>query len=186
MTAEAVHVLLQHLNGFAMFSLDRRQFLQLSSTAFIGNTIDIRDSGARADGQTLATHAIQAAIDQAYDGGGGVVAVPPGTFLTGSLILRSRVTLHLAPGARLLGSPRVEDYRPNPGPPREGDANGRHLVFACDAEDIAIVGLGTIDGNGAAFWRRRHRPAPAPANLWADVIAWDYEAATPRRPSPDD
>jgi polygalacturonase len=169
--------------------IPRRDFLQLSAgaLAYSGLTqkpVDPRDAGARGDGHTLNTNALQKAIDQAAAAGGGVVAIPPGDFLTGGLVLRSHVTLHLEAGAILRGSQRVEDYEYRPGPPVEGDANGRHLLFALDAEDIAITGQGTIDGGGSAFWRHKGRPTPRPEDLWGDVIAWDYEPATPQRPSP--
>ena len=169
--------------------IPRRNFLQLSAGTFVysGLTrkiVDPRDTGARGDGNTLNTNALQKAIDQAATDGGGTVVIPPGNFLSGGLVLRSRVTLHLEAGAVLCGSQRVEDYQYRPGPPVEGDANGRHLLFALDAEDIAITGHGTIDGGGSAFWRRKGRPTPRPEDLWSDVIAWDYEPATQRRPSP--
>lgn len=164
--------------------MNRRQFLSLSSATVLTYSLDISQFGAIPDGQTLNTKAIQAVIDQAYDKGGGTVVIPPGRFLTGGLVLRSRVTLHLEAGAILLGSPHVEDYDYRPGPPVEGDANGRHLIFALDAEDIAITGSGTIDGNGSAFWKKKDRQAPEESELWLDVVAWDYEPATSRRPSP--
>jgi polygalacturonase len=172
----------------------RRDFLRLSAVAAVpssalavampSSVFDPRDLGARGDGRTLNTRALQFAIDRAFQAGGGVVSLPPGIFLSGGLTLRSRVTLHLEAGAELRGSTDANDYEYHPGPQVEGDANGRHLIFAQDAEDVAITGLGTIDGNGAAFWRRKGRPAPRPEDLWGDVIAWDYEPATPRRPSP--
>jgi hypothetical protein len=127
---------------------------------------------------------LQKAIDQAFEAGGGAVSVPPGIFLTGGLVLRSRVTLYLQAGAVLRGSTDVNDYEYHAGPPQEGDANGRHLIFARDAEDIAIVGQGTIDGQGSAFWHRKGRSRPKLEEMWGDVIAWDYEPATQRRPSP--
>ncbi|MBB5061770.1 glycoside hydrolase family 28 protein [Granulicella mallensis] len=169
--------------------IPRRDFLQLSAGAFAYSGlaqrfIDPRDTGAQGDGHTLNTNALQKAIDQAATAGGGVVVIPPGDFLSGGLVLRSHVTLHLEAGAILRGSPRVEDYEYRPGPPVEGDSNGHHLLFALDAEDIAITGHGTIDGGGSAFWHRKGRPTPRPEDLWGDVLAWDYEPATQRRPSP--
>lgn len=169
--------------------IPRRQFLQLSagiaaSAGLPRKIFDAHDFGAKGDGSTLNTEAFQQAIDHAAAAGGGTVWVRAGDFLTGGLVLRSRVTLHLETGAILRGSTRVEDYRYHPGPPEEGDANGRHLLFAIDADDIAITGQGIIDGSGPAFWSRKGRPAPSKADLWGDVIAWDYGPATPRRPSP--
>lgn len=174
------------------FSLTRRHILKLASAGALSSSfvprsaaaIDVRSFGAQADGRTLNTRALQRAIDAAHQAGGGIVSLPPGIFLSGGLVLRSRVTLHLEAGCILRGSPHTDDYEYHPGPPVEGDANGRHLLFAQDAEDIAVTGLGTIDGNGAFFWRRKGRPRPRAEDLWADVIAWDYEPATQRRPSP--
>lgn len=170
-------------------SIPRRQFLQLAAGTAAGaglsrNVIDPLAFGARNDGRTLNTEALQQAIDYAASAGGGTVWIPAGDFLTGGLVLHSGITLHLEAGAILRGSTRVEDYAYNAGPSMEGDANGRHLIFARDAKGIAITGLGTIDGNGAAFWRKKGRPAPRPEDLWKDVVAWDYEPAMPHRPSP--
>jgi polygalacturonase len=112
------------------------------------------------------------------------VFVPPGIFLPGSLVLRSFVTLYLQAGSVLRGSTDVNDYEYHARPPQEGDANGRHLIFARDDEDIAIVGRGTIDGQGSAFWHRKGRPRSKLEEMWGEVIAWDYEPATQRSPSP--
>lgn len=117
---------------------------------------DILRFGAVADGETLCTPAIQQAIDACHEAGGGRVVCGPGTFVTGSLQLKSRVELHLSVGCRLLGSPRLEDYtrlvaagfRDQFGP--EKSAHG--LLWAAYAEDIAVTGPGTIDGGGFAFY----------------------------------
>lgn len=171
--------------------MQRRNFLALSGLAAVPAFAQslqagpkIGDYGAQPGGKVLNTKPIQRSIDTAFAAGGGVVTVPPGVFLTGGLVLRSRVTLHLQAGAVLLGSTDVDDYEYHAGPPQEGDANGRHLIFARDAEDLAITGLGTIDGQGAAFWHRKGRRAPTAEEMWGDVIAWDYEAATQKRPAP--
>lgn len=116
------------------------------------NSFDIRRYGSV---ENTATKAIQAAIDACHAAGGGVVYCPPGEFLTGTLWLKSRVNLHLAPGCRLLGSPERADYAENPVPesvvsPNEKVSNA-HLLIAYRAEDVSITGNGTIDGNGPAF-----------------------------------
>jgi hypothetical protein len=178
----------------------RRTFLSTSALSTLGyglpaahaqpHTIaalsffNILANGAVPDGKTLNTKAIQQAIKDAAGKGGGTVYVPPGVFMTGGLVLRSRVTLYLESGAVLLGSPNVADYEYHPGPPTNGDANGRHLIFARGCEDVVIAGLGVIDGNGSAFWARRDRVQPTPDELWRDVIATDWEPATTQRPSP--
>jgi polygalacturonase len=149
-----------------------------------GAWTSIVDHGAVADGTTNNVKAIQMTIDDVAHRGGGVVYVPPGRFLTGGIVLQSHITLYVDAGAVLLGSQRLDDYEYHPGPPVEADANGRHLIFARDCEDVGIAGLGTIDGQGAAFWAKRGRTEPEPGDLWRDVIAMDWKAATPRRPSP--
>ncbi|MBC8125993.1 MAG: hypothetical protein H8M99_02440, partial [Gloeobacteraceae cyanobacterium ES-bin-144] len=72
---------------------------------------NITTFGARPDGTTLNTVAIQKAVDAAAENG-GTVRVPAGTFLTGTIFLKSRVTFDLGAGAILLGSPAIKDYTP--------------------------------------------------------------------------
>ncbi len=131
----------------------------------------IADRGAKADGVSVNTAAIQATIDRAAKSG-GVVVVPPGTFLTGSLFLKSGVTLHLEAGAVLKGTVDSADYPTIPtrweGLDRDWTAA---LVNIVAAHDVAITGAGTIDGSGTAwpsFYRGRFPraagPAPAPDN----------------------
>lgn len=111
---------------------------------------DIGAYGAKGDGTTLNTRAIQAAIDAAADASGGTVFVPAGTFLTGTLHLRDGITLDMHPAAVILGSPRIEDYDTG-GVTEDIDRNPWHLLVARDASHITLRG-GTIDGNGPAFW----------------------------------
>jgi polygalacturonase len=114
---------------------------------------DIRSLGAVGDGQTLNTASIQSAIDQATAAGGGTVLIAGGTYVTGTLVLKSNVTLHIEAGATLLGSPHIADYSTDTdrtmyaGEPHMN----RCLLFARDAVNITIDGMGTIDGNGKAF-----------------------------------
>lgn len=115
--------------------------------------------GARGDGSTLDTRAVQQAIDAAHEDGGGTVVVPAGgSYLIGSIELRSHVELHVERGAVLQGSPRWADYtaRFRVGALSAGVVTDRTdtsaaLVMARDAVDIAITGGGVIDGAGAAF-----------------------------------
>ncbi len=101
--------------------------------------INIRDFGAVGDGSSICTNAIQRAIDFAAIGH-GVVEVPAGKFVSGTIHLRSRVELHLDKGAVLLGSPHRSDYE---------KGVWYAFVMAANVEDIRITGPGTIDGNGA-------------------------------------
>lgn len=77
------------------------------------SNVDPRDHGATGDGTTKDTAALQAALDACADAGGGRVVVEHGTYLTGTLFLRSRVELHIAASARLLASTDIEDYPEN-------------------------------------------------------------------------
>jgi hypothetical protein len=114
---------------------------------------DVRAFGAKGDGATLDTAAVQAAIDACHEGRGGVVLVPAGDFVVGTLELKSNVTLHLSAQGRLVGSGRPEHYRAGRGvPPGNGNIV---LISAADAENVCIEGQGTIDGNGAAFFTGR-------------------------------
>jgi hypothetical protein len=111
---------------------------------------NIRDYGAKGDGKTLDTAAIQAAIDACHKDEGGMVLVPAGDFVTGTIELKSNITLHIATKGRLLGSPKHEDYHAGKGVP-SGNGNVVFL-YAANAENISIEGRGTIDGNGGAFY----------------------------------
>src|SRR6185295_10307644 len=75
---------------------------------------DIRRFGALGDGRTLATSAIQKAIDAAGKAGGGFVLVPPGRYLSGALFLRSNVHVYVTAGATLLASAKPADFPPIP------------------------------------------------------------------------
>jgi len=114
---------------------------------------NITDFDAIADGQTVNTSSIQKAIDAASAAGGGKVIVPKGTFVTGTIYLKDNVTLHLDEGAVLLGSPHLDDY-----PMHELSTirsyteryTKKGLIYAEGAQNIAIVGTGTINGNSFA------------------------------------
>ncbi len=118
---------------------------------------DVRLYGAVGDGDTICTAAIQRAVDACHASGGGTVLVPPGIYLTGTIYLKSRVTLHLRVGATLRGSTRRQDYNTDDVFPEnpvfsQENVSGAHLIIAYKAEQVAIEGDGTIDGNGSAFF----------------------------------
>jgi polygalacturonase len=103
---------------------------------------------------------IQQAIDACSAKGGGQVLLRPGMYRSGTIILRSGVTLHLEKGAVLQGSTDVADYLPwemGPGA-RVNRGIGTALVYAEMAENIAITGEGKIDGSGHAFFGRSENP----------------------------
>jgi hypothetical protein len=142
----------------------------------------ILDFGAIGDGKTLNTASINNAIDACASAGGGMVYMPPGVYLSGTVVLKSNVTLYLEAGATLLGSTSLADYSARPGPSPDADANQKHLVFARDAENVGLAGLGTIDGQGPAYWAPTGRTPPPPEDAWRDVIAYDWKHLP--RPSP--
>jgi polygalacturonase len=142
-------------------------------------TFDPRTHGAKGDGRSDDRRAIQQSIDECNRSGGGTVHLGPGTYLTGTIILKSNVTLYLDAGATLLGSTRLSDYLA-----QEGNDGGKHyqLVFARGADHVGIAGPGTINGQGQSFWTRSNRVPPEPDQLWQDVITKDWKALS--RPSP--
>src|ERR1700676_1560749 len=76
-----------------------------------GKVCDVRRYGAKGDGKTKDTIAIQKAIDACAAGkGGGTVEVPDGTFVIGPIVLKRNMALHLEKAATLLGSPDMTDY----------------------------------------------------------------------------
>ena len=114
---------------------------------------DVRDYGAKADDMTLCTTSIQKAIDACSESGGGTVYLPPGTFRSGTIYLKSGVTLRLDPACTLLGSKDLKDYPPTVQAFRSYTDNytDKSLIYAEKAERIAITGGGAIDGQGASF-----------------------------------
>src|SRR5438067_4302921 len=121
---------------------------------------DVRALGAKGDGKTNDTVAIQQAIDRCAQVR-GVVRVPAGTYLSHPLTLKIHTHLALEKGATLLGSGDMADY------PVRADAPWRRvsLLHADNAEDIAITGKGTIDGNGKVWWEAQmNRPKGSKEN----------------------
>ena len=117
--------------------------------------------GAKADGLTKDTVAIQAAIDACSADEGGTVVLRRGTFLSGSIRLRSHETLRIEAGATLLGSRDDADYPTLRPPTINTELNNcrRALVYAERADHVRIEGAGTIDGNADIDkWRSMARP----------------------------
>jgi len=117
------------------------------------NVYDIRDYGAKPDGKTLCTKSIQNTIDECAKRGGGTVYFPPGTFLSGTIYMKSNVTLRLDTGSTLLGSTNLKDYPPTVQAFRSYTDNytDKSLIYGEKLKRIAITGNGTIDGQGRPF-----------------------------------
>lgn len=147
-------------------SFDRRTltvFISLAVFIFaiscFGQDCDPRAMGAKGDGVTKDTDAIQAAIDLCRTRGHGVVHLAAGAYLSAPLTLKNHVRLQLDKGATLLGSSDFADY------PIRTDATWRRvaLLHADKVTDISITGQGTIDGNGKVWWDaqlKRHKGTP--------------------------
>ncbi len=102
------------------------------------------------DGVTMNTAAFNAAIDRLSKAGGGVLSLQAGHYLTGTIYLKSGVTLHLENGAQIIGSTNIADYPENPPPvPGVSLEFGRYsLIYAAGQHDIDITGEGKISGQG--------------------------------------
>jgi polygalacturonase len=114
-----------------------------------------RDFGAAGDGRTLETASLQAAMDACREKGGGMVIVPAGEYLTGTLFLHSNIHLYLAAGATLIGSENPSDY-PILHHRWEGAEQATYapLITGQNLKNITVSGRGTIDGRGGIWWRR--------------------------------
>jgi len=112
---------------------------------------NVLDYGAKGDGISLDTKAVQKAIDKCTINGGGKVIIPSGkTVLIGTIYLKDNVNLHIELGAILLGSSDIKDYATDTHKNlyKNEPHMDRCLIFAIHAKSFAITGLGTIDGNG--------------------------------------
>ena len=137
------------------------------SIASVGKVYNVLDFDAKPDGKTLCTQAIQNAIDQCAENGGGMVYFPSGSWLTGTIYLESHITLRLDPGCLILGSKDKKDYGRSRKPAgTEGETFSYWAIIAGkNLENIAICGRGTIDGQGANF---KYKDGPRPKNIYLE------------------
>lgn len=114
------------------------------------NRCDIRDYGAIESVSTQATAAINQAIVDCSQKGGGTVVIPQGKWFSGAITLKSHITLLLEEGSSLIFSPDVRDYLPVVFTRFQGMElhNYSSLVYGFELEDIAIIGTGKLIGNG--------------------------------------
>lgn len=123
-------------------------YVRMDAAAPPGPVFDVADFGGVGDGLAVDTAAIQAAIDAAHRGGGGTVRLGGGEFLSGTLELKSGVTLQVARDAVLRASREAGHF----GPP--------HLIHAAGARHVGLEGPGRIVGGGDAWWHPPLRRAP--------------------------
>ena len=110
-----------------------------------GKNVNIVNFGAEAGSSTYDNSgAIQTAIDQVSESGGGRVTIPAGDFYTHPIALKSGVDLHLENGAKLIGVADINAYK------KYTYKKNQSIVFADGQENISVTGPGTIDGQGAA------------------------------------
>ena len=143
--------------------------------------VSVRDFGAVGDGVHDDTNAIRAALDFLPEG--GRLFFPEGTYLTLPQALKSNITIEIAEGAKILGSPEREKYPVLPGEVSElnsgedmvyGSFEGnvcemyQSLFTAAYAQNITVIGPGTVDGNGGAsdFWTNFKKFKPARPRLF--------------------
>ena len=117
------------------------------------HVFNVLEYGAVNDGETISTAGIQRAIDKCSESGGGTVEFPAGRYLSGTVFLKSNITLHLSAGAILEGSKNINDYPVTPYPVRSYTDNytNRSLIYAEALKSVAITGEGIINGNGSSF-----------------------------------
>jgi len=147
-------ILLKLFTIVFLFAFAQKEKLPvIKSPVFKKDTLTIKKYGAVSDGNTLNTKSINAAIDALSKKGGGVVLIPSGLWLTGPVVLKNNINLHLAAGATLLFTADKNEY-----PLVEANWEGlpqmrnQSPISATNASNIAITGNGIIDGNGDG-WR---------------------------------
>jgi polygalacturonase len=160
-----------HVDGWAEADTILRR---ITAPAFPQRTFDITHYGAVPDGSSDSTGAIRAAIAACTSAGGGRVVVPKGRFLTGAIVLKSKVNLHLADGATLTFTRNPTAYLPLVLTRWEGVEvmNYAPFIYAFEQTDIAITGTGTLDGQASDdYWWPWRTIANAPTGARARLNA---------------
>ena len=146
------------LNFMALFAANNTNNIAVKS-----NRYNITAFGAVGDGITLNTAAIQSAIDACNSSGGGRVVIPSGKYLSGTIIMKNNVELYFEQNAIVLASSEHKDFPLQPLPKyrsHKDQLGGFYaLIYAEGAENIALTGFGTIDGQGKLQKSREHKVA---------------------------
>jgi polygalacturonase len=136
-------VLFFWLSGFSAMALEP----VLPAANGLAKIFDIRQYGARGDGKSISTTAIQQALNECDKAGGGLVRVPAGTYLSKPVFLGNNTTLQLDAGAILKATDERADFvDPDKTNQFVGFINGKNLL------NVSIVGPGAIDGSGIRWW----------------------------------
>jgi polygalacturonase len=143
---------------------------KIAQPTFRKDTVTIVAHGAKPDGITLNTKAINAAIVSCSQKGGGVVLVPGGLWMTGPIELKSNVNLHLKKSATLLFTTDKSQYALVEGV-YEGKRAARNQspISGTNLENVAITGQGIVDGNGDV-WRAVHK-SQLTESQWTEKVA---------------
>jgi len=151
-----------------MKTIRRHAALAMALVASLGSTrggcatgkeYNVREFGAKGDGRTLDTAAIQKALDTCGKSGGGTVRFPAGTYLCRPLTLRTKTAVQLDEGATLLATTNHADFMKVPGDWLKAASGGDFIALLSgrDLLDVALTGKGTIDGNGAVWWEEAEK-----------------------------
>lgn len=157
--------------------------LLMGAASVAARDFRVQDFGAKGDGSTLDTVAIQKTIDTCAEIGGGRVILRDGKFRAGTLFLRSHVDLHIEKSAVLLGSQKEADY---PRTYRFRHHNGAKMprydsgawLIADEAKDVSITGEGVIDCDGDVFVEKKPLD---PDGSWS---GWEFRRKPSRKPVP--
>jgi polygalacturonase len=141
---------------------------------------DVRQFGAKGDGKTLDTAAIQAALDACGKAGGGTVQFAAGAYLSQPITIHTKTTVLLEAGATLLASPTQSDFLKSGSDWLAAKSSDDFIPFISgkNLTNITVTGQGTIDGNGANWWglarEFRARNSSGPALPRPDLVVLNH------------
>lgn len=153
-----IHHKKKNMNNLIKFRIITAILLLCAGCSSKDGVYKITGFGAKGDGKKINTAEINRAIEKCHKEGGGIVVVPCGKFISGTIVLMSDVNLHLDPGAVLIGSTDTADYLKMPGVQFQEGYSHYGLIFAENAKNISITGSGEINGNGTFFMNGIEKP----------------------------